>query len=69
MIHSLDAFKYLKLDHANYINYQCQYYSNRVISIEHEWTKNDINHGKETKYYPIYKVRIHEITLRELLIL
>lgn len=69
MIHSLDAFKYLKIDQKNYINYQCQYYANRVISIEHEWTKGNAETGTETKYYDIYKVKIHEITLRELLIL
>jgi DNA-directed RNA polymerase specialized sigma subunit len=75
MIHSLDAYKFLKIDKENYINYQCQYYSNRVISIEHEWTKklNDTDvYGKkehETKYYDIYKVKIHEITLREIMIL
>lgn len=39
-----------------------------MISIEHEWTKNS-DTGKETKYYPIYKVKIHEVTLREILIL
>jgi hypothetical protein len=43
MIHSLDAYKYLKIDKENYINYQCQYYSNRVISIEHEWNKSTMN--------------------------
>lgn len=43
MIHSLDAYKFLKIDKENYINYQCQYYSNRVISIEHEWTKHEKN--------------------------
>lgn len=69
MIHSLDAYKYLKVDKKNYINYQCQYYSNRVISIEHEWNRQDEAGEKETQYYPIYKVKIHEITLRELLIL
>lgn len=73
MIHSLDAYKYLKIDKENYINYQCQYYSNRVISIEHEWTKTSTNAKgeleRETKYYDIYKVKIHEITLREIMIL
>jgi hypothetical protein len=41
MIHSLDAYKYLKIDKMNYLYFQCQYYANRRISIEHEWTKVD----------------------------
>lgn len=73
MIHSLDAYKFLKIDKENYINYKCQYYANRTISIEHEWTKTntDLNGetDRETKYYDIYKVKIHEITLREIMIL
>jgi hypothetical protein len=34
MIHSLDSLSYLKVDPLNFINFKCQDYGNRVISIE-----------------------------------
>lgn len=37
MIHSLDSLSFLKVEPINFLNYQCQDYNNRVISIEHEW--------------------------------
>ena len=37
MIHSLDSLSFLKVEPINFMNYQCQDYNNRVISIEHEW--------------------------------
>lgn len=44
-----------------------------MISIEHEWYKTAKNFDKtidhETMYYDIYKVKIHEMTLREIMIL
>ena len=36
MIHSLDSLSYLKVDPLNYLNFKCQDYNNRVISIEQE---------------------------------
>jgi hypothetical protein len=39
VIHSLDSFEYLKIEKNNYINFKCQYYANRVISIENEFEK------------------------------
>lgn len=64
MIHSLDSLSFLKVEQVNFINYQCQDYNNRIISIEQETTNYD-----ETSYRLIYKVKIFEITLRELMIL
>jgi hypothetical protein len=64
MIHSLDSLSFLKPESVNFINYQCQDYNNRIISIEQEWTT-----GTETRYVEVYKVKIFEITLRELMIL
>jgi len=68
MIHSLDSLSYLKVDPLNFINFKCQDYGNRVISIEQEEEifKGDI---REHQYREIYKIKIHEITLRELMIL
>lgn len=34
MIHSLDSLSFLKVDKVNFLNYQCQDYNNRVISVE-----------------------------------
>jgi hypothetical protein len=34
MMHSLDSLSYLKVDGINYINFRCQDYENRVMSIE-----------------------------------
>jgi len=68
MIHSLDSLSYLKVDALNFVNFKCQDYGNRVISIEQE---EEIFTGKVIKhqYREIYKIKIHEITLRELMIL
>lgn len=68
MIHSLDSMSYLKVDALNFINFRCQDYNNRIISIEQE---EEIFTGKvrSHQYREIYKIKIHEITLRELMIL
>lgn len=34
MMHSMDSFGYLKLDQLNYLNFKCQDYNNRILSIE-----------------------------------
>ena len=67
-LHGLDSLSYLKVDAGNYINCKCQIYENRVISIEQE---SQIKKAGEvsTIYEEIYKIKIHEVTLRELLIL
>ena len=36
MIHSLDSLSFLKVDKINYMNFKCQDYNDRVISIEQE---------------------------------
>jgi hypothetical protein len=70
MIHSLDGSSFLKIDSINYIKFECQDYNNRVISIEQEYKKPIPGlTGFETLTYSVYKIKISEITLRELLIL
>lgn len=72
MIHSLDSLSFLKVDKINYVNLKCQDYNNRVISIEQEDEHFIEVNGKQeavNSYREIYKIKIHEITLRELLIL
>jgi hypothetical protein len=68
MIHSLDSLSFLKVDPYNYLNFRCQDYNNRVISVEQEYIKEGFK-GKENIYEDLYKIKIHEVTLRELLIL
>ena len=34
ILHSLDSLSFLKIDPYNYLNFQCQDYNNRVISVE-----------------------------------
>ena len=69
MLHSLDSFSYLKVDPLNYINFKCHDYNNRTISIEQEWQEKSPNGTVSTYYDQIYKIKIHEVSLRELLIL
>jgi hypothetical protein len=69
MIHSLDSLSFLKVDEFNYLSFRCQDYDNRVISIEQEYIKERNGDAAENIYEDLYKIKIHEITLRELLIL
>ena len=41
---------------------------NKIISIVQQYTKSNNKTGDETGFDPIYKIRIHDITLRELLL-
>jgi hypothetical protein len=50
------------------LNFRCQDYNNRVISVEQEYIKDGFK-GKENIYEDLYKIKIHEVSLRELLIL
>lgn len=63
----------MKIDPLNYLYFRCQYYDNRIISVEQEWeTEWDSQQDRkevENKYDNIYQVKIREITLRELMIL
>jgi hypothetical protein len=69
MIHSLDSLSFLKVERINFTNFCCQDYNNRIISIEQEWHKNKNTDQVSTHYTQIYKIKINEITLRELLVL
>jgi hypothetical protein len=69
IMHSLDSLSYLKVESINYINFRCQDYENRIMSIEQEWTNKNEDGTVSTHYDEIYKIKIHEVTLRELLIL
>jgi hypothetical protein len=50
MIHSLDSVSFLKVEPLNFINFYFQDLDNRVISIEHEWHKNQNTEKVSTHY-------------------
>lgn len=68
MIHSLESVNFLKVEPQNFILFECSD-ENRVISIYNEYTKVSFTGESETGYQCIYRVKINDSTLRELLIL
>ena len=75
MIHSLESVNFLKVDTSNYLTFDCAKTGNRVVSIEQEFLKghkegekNEDHQGEETAFTNLLNVKIHEITLRELLL-
>jgi hypothetical protein len=67
MIHSLESVNYLKVDKRNFILFKCAE-DERVIEIQQEFEKEDKISGEETSYDLVYAIKIHDITLRELLL-
>lgn len=67
MIHSLESVNFLKVDGDNYILFECAE-EDRVISIQQEYSLKSAETGEETQFDKIYSIKIHEITLRELLL-
>ena len=67
MIHSLGSTNYLKVEKQNFILFEFAT-DIKVISIMHQYTTEDAKSGEETNFEVIYKIRIHDITLRELLL-
>lgn len=65
MLHSLGNCNYLKLEPSNHILFACQFYEKRTICIQEQFTDSDGN----TKFEDIFKIRLHELTLRELLLI
>ena len=69
MIHSLESVNFLKLDSNNYVLFECAKPEARIISIDQEYIKGDSSTGvDEASFWPLYKVKLHEITLRELML-
>ena len=65
MMHPLGTVSYLKLEPTNHICFRNQFYDNRRICIQDQF--NDIRGN--TQFEDIYKIKIHEPTLRELLMI
>lgn len=47
------------------IYFSCQFYEDRQIWIQEQYETQD----NQTRFQNIYKIKIHEITLRELLLI
>ena len=65
MVHSLGKCNYLKIEPTNHILFAFQFYDDRNICIQEEYENNE----GETGFDDIFKIKIHEVTLRELLLL
>jgi hypothetical protein len=68
MVHSVDGYTFLKVDPLNFLHFNCQDPANRLVSVVQEW-RQETEDGTNTLYDNIFNIRIHDITLRELLIL
>ena len=68
MIHSLESYNFLKVDSNNFLLFECAKHDSRAISIQQEYIKGDSNTGDEAQFWRLYNVKIHEVTLRELLL-
>lgn len=64
-IHALGTCNYLKIEPTNHLLFACQFYDDRQICIQDQY--NDAS--GQTHFDDIFKIKVHEITLRELLVL
>lgn len=67
MIHPLESTNYLKVEHDNYIRFEFSG-ENKIIHILQQFQKKNSKTGDETAWEDIYKIRISDITLRQLLL-
>ena len=65
MLHPLGKCNYLKIEPTNHILFAFQFYDDRQICIQEQYT----NEERFTKFEEIFKIKVHEITLRELCLL
>lgn len=68
MIHSLESVSFLKVEPENFILFECSDDTHKIISVYNEFTKYRGTEFEETGYQCIYRIKNHDITLRELLI-
>ena len=68
LIHSLESVNYLKVDRKNFVLFKCAE-EEKVIEIQQEFEKGDKKlDAEETEYDLVYGIKLHDITLRELLL-
>ena len=65
MIHSVGSCNYLKIESTNHLLFACQFYENRQICIQEQYNDLDGN----THFDDIFRVKVNEITLRELMLI
>lgn len=68
MIHSLESVNFLRLDQSNCLLFACTDPNKKVISIQQEYQKGISDSIYDTEFWTLYNIRLHEITLRELLL-
>lgn len=64
LMHSLGSCDYLKVARTNHLLFACQYYEDRQICLQEQYQDQD----GDTRFDDIFKIKIYEITLRELLL-
>lgn len=66
MVHAIESINYLKVDPENFVYFDFSG-SKKLINIVQMFQKTT-KAGPETDYENIFKIRINDITLRELLL-
>ena len=65
VLHSLGSCNYLKIEKTNHLYFACQFYDDRQVCLQEQY--NDTS--DYTRFDDIYRIKIHEMTLREILII
>jgi hypothetical protein len=68
MIHSLGSIDYLKIEEDQHLFYACQYYDDRQVCVQEQFNIHNKDQGDRTDFTDIYRLKVHEITLRELML-
>ena len=68
MVHSLDYFSFLKVDPLNLTYFSWSNPKSHEIQIQQEF-QEVVDGYHQTNYLGVYNIRLHPITLRELLML
>lgn len=63
-IHSLGSINYIKIEKTNHLLFACQFYNDRQVCLQQQYVQDG-----QTNFDDIFKIKVHEITLRELLLL
>lgn len=65
ILHSLGSCNYLKIEPTNHLYFACQFYDDRQVCLQEQY--NDTN--DYTRFDDIFRIKVHEMTLREILII
>ena len=68
MIHSLESCNFMKNDQSNYLLFECSKPDYKIITIQQEYVKGTVKTGEEAGFWNLYNIKLHTITLRELLL-